>query len=87
MNLNLVQTLSTLPLVKHIESFLQTLHAYFAHYLKHYLEFTKLVKITKTKGHKIFHIVKIRWIFNVEPYPKRVGRIQNFGGESSYGLL
>jgi len=63
MNLNLVQTLSTLPLVKHIESLLQTLHAYFAHYLKHYLEFTKLFKIMKTKGHKIFHIVKIKWVF------------------------
>jgi hypothetical protein len=30
MNL-VVQTLTTIPLVKHIESLLQTLHAYFAH--------------------------------------------------------
>jgi hypothetical protein len=57
-----VQILSGLPLVKHIESLLQTLHAYFAHSPKRYLEFTKLVEVMETKRNKILHNVKIRWI-------------------------
>jgi hypothetical protein len=36
-----MQTLFVIPLVKHIESLLQTLHAYFAHIPKQHLEFTK----------------------------------------------
>jgi hypothetical protein len=36
-----MQTLFAIPLVKHIESLLQTLHAYFAHFPKQHLEFTK----------------------------------------------
>jgi hypothetical protein len=61
MNL-VVQTLSILPLVKCIESLLQTLHAYFAHSPKRHLEFTKLAKIMETKGNKILCNVKIWWI-------------------------
>ncbi len=52
-----VQTLSTIPLVKCIESLLQTLHTYFAH-----LEFTKLAKIMETKGNKILCNMKTQWI-------------------------
>jgi hypothetical protein len=44
-----VQILSGLPLVKHIESLLQTLHAYFAHSPKQHLEFTKLIEVMETK--------------------------------------
>jgi hypothetical protein len=44
-----MQTLSGFPLVKRIESLLQTLHAYFAHSLKQHLEFTKLVEIMEIK--------------------------------------
>ncbi len=36
-----MQTLFVIPLVKHNESLLQTLHAYFAHISKQHLEFTK----------------------------------------------
>jgi hypothetical protein len=46
-------TLSIIPLVKCIESLLQTLHAYFAHSPRQHLEFTKLAKIMETKGNKI----------------------------------
>jgi hypothetical protein len=31
------------------------------------LEFTKLAKVTKTKGNKIFHIMKIQWISTLNP--------------------
>ncbi len=62
MNL-VVQTLLVFPLVKHIENlFIQTLQAYFAHYTKRHLEFTKLTKIMEIKGNKILHNVKTRWI-------------------------
>ncbi len=57
-----MQILSCLPLVKHIESLLQTLHAYFAHSPKRHLEFTKLVEVMETKRNKIMHNVKTRWI-------------------------
>jgi hypothetical protein len=62
MNL-VVQTLLVFPLVKYIENlFIQTLHAYFAHSPKRQMEFTKLVKFMETKGNKILHNVKTRWI-------------------------
>ncbi len=61
MNL-VVQTLSTIPLVKCIESLLQTLHTYFVHSPKRHLEFTKLAKIMETKGNKILCNMKTQWI-------------------------
>ncbi len=58
-----VQTLLIFPLVKNIEnSFIQTLHVYFAHSPKRHLEFAKLVEIMETKGNKILHNVKTKWI-------------------------
>lgn len=59
---SVMQILSSLPLVKHIESLLQTLHAYFAHSLKWHLEFTKLVEVVETKRNQIMHNKKIRCI-------------------------
>jgi hypothetical protein len=53
MNL-VVQILFVIPLVKNIESFLQTLHAYFAHSPKQHLEFTKLAKVMETTRNKSF---------------------------------
>ncbi len=56
-----VQTLLVFPLVKHIENlFIQTLHAYFAHFPKRHLEFRKLAEIMEKKGNKILHSVKTR---------------------------
>ncbi len=62
MNL-VVQTLSIIPLVKCIESLLQTLHAYFAHSPKRHLKFTKLAKIMETKRNKNLCNMKTQWIF------------------------
>ncbi len=59
---SVMQILSSLPLVKHIESLLQTLHAYFAHSLKWHLEFTKLVEVMETKRNQIMHNKKTRCI-------------------------
>jgi hypothetical protein len=56
------QTLLGLLLVKHIESLLQTLHAYFAHSFKWHLEFTKFDEVMERKGNKIVCNVKTRWI-------------------------
>jgi len=53
-----MQTLSAIPLVKCIESLLQTLHAYFAHFPKRHLKFIKLIEIMETKGNKILYNVK-----------------------------
>jgi hypothetical protein len=57
-----VQTLSSLLSVIHLEHLLQTLRNYFAHSPKKHLEFTKLVEMLETKGSKIFLNVKTRWI-------------------------
>jgi hypothetical protein len=54
--------LSTIPLVKWIESLLQTLHAYFAHSPMRHLEFTKLAKIMEMRGNKILCNMKTWWI-------------------------
>jgi len=56
-----MQTLSAIPLVKCIESLLQTLHAYFAHFPKRHLKFIKLTEIMETKGNKILYNVKTQW--------------------------
>jgi len=53
MNL-VVQILFAILLVKCIEIFLQTLHAYFAHSPKQCLKFTKLAKVMETTGNKSF---------------------------------
>jgi hypothetical protein len=57
-----MQTLLGFPLVKRIESLLQTLHAYFAHSPRQHLNFTKLVEVMETKRNKIICNVKTRWI-------------------------
>jgi hypothetical protein len=57
-----MQTLLGFPLVKRIESLLQTLRAYFAHSFRQHLNFTKLVEVMETKGNKIICNVKTRWI-------------------------
>ncbi len=62
-----MQTLFVIPLVKHIESLLQTLHAYFAHFPKQHLEFTKFAKIMEMKGNKILRNVKTQWISMLSP--------------------
>jgi len=69
-----VQILSGLPLVKHIESLLQTLHAYFAHSPKRHLEFTKLVKVMEIKKSKIMHNVKTKWISMLNLAKKNVAK-------------
>jgi hypothetical protein len=66
MNLTM-QTLSIIPLMKCIESLLQTLHAYFVHSPQRHLEFTKLAEIMETKGNKILCNVKTRWISMLSP--------------------
>jgi len=57
-----IQTLSKLPLVVWIESFLQCLYFYFSHSPKKHLEFIKILKLMATKENKIFQNVKTRWI-------------------------
>ncbi len=62
-HMNLVmQILFTIPLVKCIESFFQTLHAYFGHSPKRRLEYTKLAKIRNNRN-KFFAM----WRFNGFP--------------------
>jgi hypothetical protein len=64
---NLVlQTLSNLPLIFHIENLLQCLYGYFSYNPKKHLEFTKLIKIMEIKG-KILWNIKTRWIFMINP--------------------
>jgi hypothetical protein len=48
-----IQILSSLPLVIHLEHLLQTLHNYFAHSLKIHLKSKQLVEMLETKGNKI----------------------------------
>jgi hypothetical protein len=62
-----VQALSMFRLVKHIENLLQTLHVYFACFLKRHLEFTKLAQMMETKGNKILGKIKIWWILMLSP--------------------
>jgi len=57
-----VQTLSNLPLVFHVEILLQCLYRYFNHILKMHLEFTKWARIMEIKGNKILWNIKITWI-------------------------
>jgi hypothetical protein len=65
---NLVtQTLSKLPLVIKIEMLLQSMYVYLTHSPKRHMEFTKFIEILETKGRKILHNVKIRWISMLAP--------------------
>jgi len=56
-----IQTSWKLLLVVWIESLLQYLYIYFAHFPKKHLEI-KILKLMATKENKIFQIVKTRWI-------------------------
>jgi hypothetical protein len=63
-HMNLVlQILFVIHVVKCIESFLQRLHAYFAHSPNRHLEFTKLAKVMEATGNKSFAM----WRFNGFP--------------------
>jgi hypothetical protein len=70
--------LSSLPLVKHIESLLQTLHANFAHSRKWHLEFTKLVEVMERQRNKILHNVKTRWISMLNLAKKVLAKYKTF---------
>jgi len=62
-----IQTLSNLPLVSHIENLLQCLYGYFNHSPKRHFKFTKFVEIMETKSNKIMRSIKIKWISMINP--------------------
>lgn len=55
--------LSKLDLLKRLEGLLQTLHVFFVHNSKVFLEFQKLIDLINSKGNKLFrNHVKTCWI-------------------------
>jgi hypothetical protein len=50
-----------------LENLLQTLLAYFNQNPKKHFEFSKLVKIMKTKGNKLLKNIKTKWISMLDP--------------------
>jgi hypothetical protein len=53
-----VQILSSLSLVGKIKNLLASMHNYFAHIPKHYLEVSKLAELLECKGNKILKNIK-----------------------------
>jgi hypothetical protein len=51
-----------MPMVSKLEDLLQSLYGYFPNSPKQHFEFQKHVEIVGTKGLKVLHNVKTRWI-------------------------
>jgi hypothetical protein len=62
-----VQTFSIQPIVGKLEGLLQTMHTYFSSSHKKHLEHGILAKLLETKGLKLLHNVKSRWISMLFP--------------------
>lgn len=57
-----VETLSNFPFVSRLESFLQSLYAYFCRSNKRHVELQKLATLLETKGNKVLRNNTTRWI-------------------------
>jgi hypothetical protein len=68
-----VEALSGLPIVKKLESFCKSLHAYFSGSPKRHLEFMKLAEVVETEGLKMLNKVQTRWISLLEPLKRICG--------------
>jgi hypothetical protein len=62
-----MQTFFIQPLVGKLEGLLQTTYTYFSSSHERHLEHGTLTKLLETKGLKLFHNVKIRWISMLFP--------------------
>jgi len=62
-----MQTFFIQPLVGKLEGLLQTTYTYFSSSCKRHLEYGTLAKLLETKGLKLLHNVKIRWISMLFP--------------------
>ncbi len=70
--------------MKHIEILLQTF-AYFAHSPWQHLEFTKLAEVMETKGNKLVHNVKTRWILILNLVKKVLTKYKTLLVKIGYG--